>query len=254
MQRGDRWPDLLRPTLDGCTIFREVVVLAETASTQTLAKERADEIGLVVTTLRQTAGRGRLGRVWADTAEDGLAVTFVAPDRPNEELAVASAVAAARAVERFLPFPVGIKWPNDLVVAGKKLAGILIERAKGAALIGIGINVSQRQFPDELKTATSVALLGGHADRFHMLAALVAECDRAIAGDGSMIEEYAARDALRGTVATFDVSGPNGLETVIGEVLQVDPCRGLVVRTATGDRELPAATTSVRSWTVRAAR
>ncbi|MHC4102053.1 MAG: biotin--[acetyl-CoA-carboxylase] ligase, partial [Planctomycetota bacterium] len=138
----EQWSDRLQHVLDALDgPLRRVTVLRETGSTQDAAKRMSAEPGDVVVAWRQTAGRGRLGRAWADTGEDGIAVTLVTDAGPPSWLAVASAVGAACAAEALLRRAVGIKWPNDVVVDGRKLAGVLTEQAGGQALIGIGLNV-----------------------------------------------------------------------------------------------------------------
>jgi BirA family biotin operon repressor/biotin-[acetyl-CoA-carboxylase] ligase len=233
----DQWAGRLEAVLgerEGPLV--EVTVLRETGSTQDAARHLRAGPGRVIATGRQTAGRGRLGRSWADTGDQGIAV--------------ASAVATARAAEALLgPGRVGIKWPNDIVAGGRKLAGILVEQAGGVALIGVGMNVSQTRWPPELAgRAASLADLGAREDRIDALAALVRAMNETLGlDDRSLGREYAARDVLVGTTATFR-SGPR---TVTGTVTRIDPIRGLAVRTGRqGEGQekevfLPAAVTTV---------
>lgn len=239
------WPDALEAVLArSCTTLARAVVVRETASTQDHARDSGALAGTVVTAWRQTAGRGRLGRAWADTGEDGVAATFVLPDLPPESLAVRSAVAAAEAVARLVPGrAVGIKWPNDVVADGMKLAGVLVERAQGRTYVGIGINVGQRSFPPELAShATSLALLGHAVDRLDALRELVGSVDAVLGRDEEDVyRTYSSLDRLTGRACTFlTPSGP-----VRGIVRRVDPRRGLCVEGAHGDVFLPASTTSV---------
>ena len=243
------WAERLDAACARSATLRTAHALAETPSTQDAPETRAAGPGTVVAAWRQTAGRGRFGRVWSDIATAGVAATFVVADQPSERLAIAGAVAAAEAAEAFLGTRAGIKWPNDVVVGGRKLAGVLIERGGGRALVGIGLNVAHRAFPPELEErATSLALLGAEPDRIEVLVALVAALDRAlVATDGALVEAFLSRDALRGTRALF--ATPEG--PVEGEVRAVDPMRGLVVRTESGERFLAARTTSVAEWARR---
>ncbi|MSR41045.1 MAG: biotin--[acetyl-CoA-carboxylase] ligase [Phycisphaerales bacterium] len=242
---------------EGATpIIRRAHVLDEVASTQDAPETMRAVAGTVVTTLRQTSGRGRLGRSWSDTGDDGIAITFVLAPNPfadasasAELLAIASAVAAAHAIERVLQETVGIKWPNDLVVDGRKLGGILIERNRDRTLLGIGINVLQREFPEALQaTAISIAQVAEGVDpipRLSVLLAIVEELEHVLSmSEARMLDEYCARDVLTGTRAVFGTA----TGTIEGEVCSVDPLRGLVVRTSTGEQFLPAATTSVLQW------
>jgi BirA family biotin operon repressor/biotin-[acetyl-CoA-carboxylase] ligase len=239
--------------------IKRVVVLDETPSTQDAPETRAAEAGTLVTAWRQTAGRGRFGRQWADTGTEGVAASFVVEAQSSERLALIGAVAAAEACASLLESgiasglasgsgEVGIKWPNDTVVAGRKLAGVLIERRGDLAVVGIGINVAQRAFEGELAArATSLAILGTTPDRMDVLLELMRAIDTALdASDAHLVARFARRDALRGTRALF--ATPEG--PVEGEVVSLEPMRGLVVRTDSGERFLPALTTSVAEWGV----
>lgn len=242
-----RWPDLLEAAADRCATLRTVVVLRETASTQDHA--RACPPGTVVIAWRQTNGRGRQGRSWVDTGTDGLAISVNVPPSQSDRLAGCAAVAACEAVEQSaleagggIP-AVRIKWPNDLWIDGRKLGGILIEQDAVRATVGIGINVSQRSFPESIaRTATSLAMHGFAVDRITLACHLVQRLDAWIAaGADELVREYAARDALAGSRCSL--STPEGV--VEGTVLRCDPVDGMRIRTSSGDRTLPAAHTSV---------
>jgi len=236
-----------------CGPFDKVVVVDMATSTQDTARRLDATPGTVVVARRQTAGRGRLGRVWADTGDEGIAVSFVIarPARP-EALAIAAAVGAAVAAESLLDRGldgmggVGIKWPNDVVVDGRKLAGILIEQWGGRAVIGIGLNVTQTSWPPRLaERAVSLAQLGAACTRLDALAALVRAVSVALpVPDDELCEQFARRDVLPDSRAVFRTGG----RTITGTVIRIDPMHGLLVRT---DREhvyLPAATTTVVEW------
>lgn len=134
-------------------------------STNNLAKKLASEgciEGMTVIAAQQTAGRGRLGRSWDSPAGKGIYVSVVLrPDMAPAEtqiLTLAAAVAASDAIKAATGIRTGIKWPNDLVIDGKKICGILLEMSSEAdrvnyVVLGIGINFSQdrEDFPDELK-------------------------------------------------------------------------------------------------------
>jgi BirA family biotin operon repressor/biotin-[acetyl-CoA-carboxylase] ligase len=233
-------------------MFRAAHALAETPSTQDARETRSAAAGTVVAAWRQTAGRGRFGRQWIEHSTAGVAVTFVIDAQRVERLALASAIAAAEACETALGARVGIKWPNDIVVAGRKLAGVLVETRGERAFVGVGINVAHERFEGELESrATSMAILGARVDRLAVLETLVAALDRALsAPDSALVDGFLARDALRGTKALF--ATPEG--PVEGEVRSVDPMHGLVVRTDSGERFLPAHSTSVAEWGGRAVR
>lgn len=241
----ESWPDRLEQVIaEHCTLFTRIVVLRETNSTQDAARRMNGAAGDVFIAWRQTAGRGRLGRAWADTAHQGIALTAVIARQPSpERLAIASAVGVARAVESLLGRPVGIKWPNDIIVDRRKLAGILVEQVEDLALVGIGLNVAQTAWPDELQSrAVSLAQLGANVDRLGAIAALLPALDAAMRSNSEeLTSEFASRDVLRGTHATFRSNG----QTISGTVVRVDPLRGLAALTDRGEIWLPAATTSV---------
>lgn len=256
----EQWPARLqrarsaggvRDEFPGAGAGAGVVVLAETDSTQDAARRLGLAAGRVIVAGRQTAGRGRLGRAWADTGTEGIAVTFVV-EGPSagagprrERLAVASAVGVARAAESVLGRGVAIKWPNDILVDGRKLAGILIEQTDSLAYIGVGMNVSQKTWPAALADrAVSLAQLGAQVDRLEVLETLLPTVDAALRlTDNQLLDEFASRDGLRGTTATFRSDG----RTVRGLVERIDPLRGLLVNTGSQVVALRAATTTLLS-------
>jgi BirA family transcriptional regulator, biotin operon repressor / biotin---[acetyl-CoA-carboxylase] ligase len=139
---------------------------AAAESTNALAAA-APEPGLVVVADHQTAGRGRLGRQWVTPA--GAALTFSAVVDPGVDdewwplVPLVAGYAVARRVHG------SVKWPNDVLLGGRKLCGILVERVHGGgrplAVVGIGINVDQGEDELPVDTATSLALASGPVDR-----------------------------------------------------------------------------------------
>ena len=135
-----------------------------------IAAEGASE-GTAVLARQQTAGRGRLGRSWVSPAGAGLYLSVilrpeVAPAQASL-ITLAAAIAVAETLRLDYRTPADIKYPNDILVEGRKLCGILVESAiEGGRLLyvvaGIGVNLRQREFPEELKeTATSLFLEAG---------------------------------------------------------------------------------------------
>jgi BirA family biotin operon repressor/biotin-[acetyl-CoA-carboxylase] ligase len=135
-----------------------------------LAGCQAEE-GTVVIAEEQTAGKGRLGRAWLATPGENLTFSVILrPNLPPEEmnlLPLFVAVGIAAAVESAISMKVRCKWPNDLLLDGKKFAGVLMEgavsnNAVDSVVVGIGINVNQTLFPPELaERATSLRLATG---------------------------------------------------------------------------------------------
>src|SRR5262245_32491508 len=147
--------------------MREIVRVGSVDSTQDLAfglaeSGAADRTVVVADT--QRAGRGRRGRTWHDAPGGSvLASIIVRPRlavRDLPKLSPTTAVAVAEVNERMTGLSARLKWPNDVLVGGRKIAGILLESriaAEPVVVIGIGINVHQREFPENLaRTATSV--------------------------------------------------------------------------------------------------
>src|SRR4051812_5950290 len=146
-----------------------VRAVAETGSTNddlaALARAGAPE-GAWLQAGRQTGGKGRQGRAWVSPLGNLYASTLVrlrADDPPAPTLALAAAVALHEAVKAFAPeAPILIKWPNDLVARGAKLAGILLEREGEAVIAGFGVNLAHHP-ADTPRPATSLAALTGSA-------------------------------------------------------------------------------------------
>jgi BirA family biotin operon repressor/biotin-[acetyl-CoA-carboxylase] ligase len=144
---------------------------------RTLAEASAPA-GLVLLALEQTAGRGRRGARWI--ASPGESLTFSILLRPKEpkvlwpRLALAAGLSVAEAVESFGP-AAGIKWPNDVWIGSRKVAGILVEAGADFAIVGIGLNVNTTSFPDEVADiASSLAMeIGITHSRGDVLGAIV---------------------------------------------------------------------------------
>lgn len=121
---------------------------------------------------RQTAGKGRLGREWQDGAGNFMGSTVVRPgpgDPSPETLALVAGLAVHEVISPTVA--VFLKWPNDVLAGGAKLAGILLERAKDAVIVGIGVNLVRAPEVADRATA-SLAGLGGEIDRDTFAAAL----------------------------------------------------------------------------------
>jgi BirA family biotin operon repressor/biotin-[acetyl-CoA-carboxylase] ligase len=152
--------------------------IAECASTQQLIAPDAPE-GETVVTDHQTEGRGRLGRDWID--EPGSSVLLSVCLRPRvdparlPELTVVASAAVAEAIASETGLAPALKHPNDVLVEGRKVAGILAEASESRVVLGIGVNVSQTTFPADTRLpATSLALETGlEVDRARLVAAIL---------------------------------------------------------------------------------
>ncbi len=178
----------------------------------------------VVVADRQTAGRGRMGRRWLTPAGQALAVSVVlrpaVPPASLPRLTMLGAVAVLRALGRwFAPEALGLKWPNDALLEGRKVAGILPEgRFLGArlegAVLGVGLNVHTRfdAYPELAARATSMAQAapGREFDRVEVLAALVEELQAAYPHLEDAALFAAWRDALVTLGRTVTIGGVRG--------------------------------------------
>lgn len=228
---------------------RYVEVTASTnADALALADDGAPE-WTVVAAGHQTKGRGRRGRSWASAPGKALLFSMVLrPAVPADRVPVVSLLAAermARACREVAGVEAACKWPNDLVVGDRKLAGILPEAAAADLhlrhlVIGIGVNVAmeERDFPEEVRqTATSLAREGGAVPPEALLGAFLA----------GFRETYPPTDPVgalkpyRRVCATLGrrirATGAGG-EVVEGRAVDVDDRGGLVVETAEGARTL----------------
>jgi BirA family transcriptional regulator, biotin operon repressor / biotin---[acetyl-CoA-carboxylase] ligase len=212
-----------------------VVWFASTPSTMDVAHAIATEgapSGTLVLADEQTAGRGRGGKSWASESGKGLWCTLL--ERPldvagTEALSLRVGLRLARALDRFAPAPVQLKWPNDLMLPTGKLGGILVEarwregRAEWVA-IGVGINLAEPR-------STHAGVLRPGTSRQELLAEVVPAVRAAAAARGKLspgeLSEYAARDwargravrsPARGTVAGISPSGAVLIETQRGTV------------------------------------
>ena len=148
------------------------------AATQRLLAGAAD--GAVAAADEQAEGRGRLGRTWQAQAGTSLlfSIVLIPPVPPGKlpELSLVAGEAVAEAIAMETGLHAAIKHPNDVLIAGRKVAGILAEAAEGRVVLGIGVNVSQTedQLPQDVVTAaTSLSLEGAVVDRAELLATIL---------------------------------------------------------------------------------
>ena len=180
-------------------------------STNTKAKELAEEghpSGTLVVADRQTAGKGRRGRSWESPTGIGIFMTLMLKPEINPNnasmLTLVAAMATTRAIRRVTSVPAMIKWPNDIVMNGKKVCGILTEMSAqfdyiNHIVIGIGINVHNEDFPEEIaKTASSLYLESGqHIHRASLIEAFLEEFEDVYA-------EYLKTEDMEGLQKEYD--------------------------------------------------
>jgi BirA family transcriptional regulator, biotin operon repressor / biotin---[acetyl-CoA-carboxylase] ligase len=158
--------DELRHGLRGLTLGNPLIYLPAVESTNTYAKALASAgaaEGALITTDHQTAGRGRVGRVWKPLPNQQLILSFILrPTFPAHYLVMASALATAEAIEATTPLRAQIKWPNDVLIEGRKVCGILIETSDGVAILGMGLNVNG-SFASDSELAARATTLAAEA-------------------------------------------------------------------------------------------
>lgn len=242
------WQDYLEYSLKFSSIAPMLVrVYRETTSTQDVAKSLSAAPAIVIAE-HQTAGRGRQDKKWESSGKTGIMLSIAWPiDRQcatHDRLSMLTGVAVAQTVERFAPDArIRLKWPNDVVIDGKKLAGILIESVSDVAVIGIGINVTDAPALPENQTTCMETISGRKHDRLHIIEHLILELTKTLQHTKPMLmlDEWRVLAAL-GQTQTFEQAG----QRITGEVMDLDPDHGLIVRRDTGEIvTLPAATTSV---------
>ena len=236
---------------------RPLMYQAVTGSTNDnalLAARSGAPHGSVFVADEQTAGRGRRGNTWH--AAPGENLLFSVLLRPELELAQTSALTLAiglalrDAVAPLISDAPMIKWPNDLLVGGKKLAGVLVEsQLQGerlqAVIVGVGLNVASREFPEEIAArATSLAVLGATSlERepllYSVLVAIAARVeDYQRSGVAGLLGELNAADALRGRRVRVDAQSGVGVGLDEQGRLLLEDDRGVVHAILSGTVEL----------------
>ena len=243
--------DLQSRQRNGQLIGNAIRVLPQTTSTNDEASRAALEghpEGLVIFAESQSAGRGRMGRRWSSPAGRGLwfSVLLRPSLAPSEctQLTAASANALVRAIQSTTGITPEIKWPNDLLIKGKKIAGILTEMSAElehvrSVILGIGIDATQTasEFPADLRNiATSLKLATGKTvSRADLAEAVLRELDREyariLAGQfAAVAEEWGSRCSTLGKQVTIDM----GARRVRGRAEALDENGALLLRTEHG--------------------
>jgi BirA family biotin operon repressor/biotin-[acetyl-CoA-carboxylase] ligase len=202
------------------TIGRPRLHLASVGSTSDVARERAlagAPHGALVTAAAQTAARGRQGRGWTTPPGSALAMSMVLREGLSGVVTLAAAVAVARACGS----EAMIKWPNDVLIDGRKVAGILAEGRphEGWVVLGIGVNVAVRaqDLPEELRSRAGT-LGRSPADVEPFLTSLLAHLDVALgAPDEEVLAAWRARDALLGEPVAWNEGAGAGIARGVDE-------------------------------------
>ena len=239
-------PDLIEWELGVGRVGRRVAVWDRVSSTNDLAaragRSRAND-GLVILAEEQTAGRGRRGRSWSAARGASILMSVVLfPSGPIADpgwLTALGAVATAEVVEQAIGRPARIKWPNDVRVAGRKVAGVLAERGSGSILgIGLNVNASDGDFPDEIRASAASlrGLAGEPLDRSEIARSLIRRLDclyqEGLAqGPEALLPLWLGRlEALGRPVVLTKPSG----EAVSGRLVHADLAGGITLEDAQG--------------------
>jgi len=226
-QMAVRFPDPYR------LLWREKV--GSTNDELRILAEQGLGAGMVMVAEEQFAGRGRRGAEWFSQSGESLAFSILL--RPSAERALwprfslVAGLAVAEALEAHLPM-VDIKWPNDVIIGGKKVAGILVEAGRDYVIVGIGINVNTENFPEGLM-ATSLYLESGRKTlREEVLLGVIerlsAHVQMVEVGFESLVEAVNQRCFLRGH--RVEMKCADGIR--VGRVVRIGGGGELLVETA----------------------
>ncbi len=252
-------PDKIKSNLKTKRIGKKVIVYASTASTNNVAAEYAKNNtndGLVVLAEEQISGRGRGGNRWLSAKGDSILCSILLTQcKLNTELLpLTIATATAEAVGKCAKTEAKIKWPNDVILNNKKVAGILVESKKIvrhiAYVIGIGINCHQhkKDFPaDLLKTATSIDIESGtFTDRISLTKRLLTSVDHWLATAENDEKKIVEHWQKLSTQLNHHIALVYNKKRFAGHCIGIDPQQGLVLQLDTGGiRMFHAAQTTI---------
>jgi BirA family biotin operon repressor/biotin-[acetyl-CoA-carboxylase] ligase len=243
-------PDLLRegdikPGLKTRVIGREIRLFPEVASTNTVAMKMASDgapEGTVVLAETQTGGKGRRGRKWISPKGNLYMSVVLRPDIPlykSPVITLMGAVAVASAIRGIYGVKASIKWPNDILISGRKLCGLLTEmsaeqdRVRHIVLgIGVDANMEPEALPPDVRehTTTLAAETGGKIDRTALLRHLLRELDRwygvFLANERDVLQEWEALNVTTGNRVAISGAG----EVLEGVAQGIDGEGRLIVR------------------------
>ena len=237
-------PDKIQASLKTKLIGNKVLVYESTSSTNDVAAEYArnkDNDGLVIFAEQQTAGRGRAGNQWRSGRSDSILCSVVLTENnlPVELLSLTCAVAVAETIGKPGRSHARIKWPNDIMLSGRKIAGILLEsKPDGACIVGVGINCHQKtdSFPAELRPiATSIDIeTQSVTDRISLARRLLTSIDHwldlAAQNDEEVMDQWRNLSIQLGHRVKLTFDG----RLFAGNCIGVDPKKGLILQLDTG--------------------
>jgi BirA family transcriptional regulator, biotin operon repressor / biotin---[acetyl-CoA-carboxylase] ligase len=239
-------PEAVTPRLRG-RFGKPYLYEPECESTQLLLLGSGLPEGAVAGTDHQTSGRGRLGRRWEETPATSVLVSVLLhppPQRHLPELSLVAALAAAEAIEHATGLSAQVKWPNDVMLNRRKVAGILSELADGTVVVGIGMNVNQVRDELPLDAPTEPGslhtLTGSTYDRAVLLCSLLHRLERMYEGwrQGGLDDLYGElgpRDFLRGRRITVDGEAATALQILRDGRLEIETDPGQVRTVESGE-------------------
>ena len=244
-------PDLLRTDRFGRKLRWHSSIGSTNAQAMTWARDGVPE-GALVGADHQTAGRGRHGRAWSDAPGLNLLFSLVLrPTLPQDRLGLiplAAGLAVAEAIENHTPLSPSLKWPNDILVDGKKVCGILLEGrltrsndSLATMVLGIGFNINQTELPADLADkATSLALETGQlVQRVPLLADLLVALEKhydSLSTDLGVAVLAGFERRMAGLGHTATVAFPLSGESVEGTILGIAENGALRLATSEGER------------------
>jgi BirA family transcriptional regulator, biotin operon repressor / biotin---[acetyl-CoA-carboxylase] ligase len=237
------------------SLWASIEVVASTGSTNADLLRRGGAEGQVLVAEEQTAGRGRMGRSWV--SQPGASLTFsvllrpvLVPPARRGWLPLLTGVAVAVAVREAADVGATLKWPNDVLVGERKLAGILAEQSGDAVVVGVGVNVATHAealpvSPGGLR-ATSLLVEGGSVPREALLAGILRELESRYAAfradpdaaRGGLLAEYRALCATLGHPVRVELPGG---QVLTGVAEDIDADGRLLVASAVGEPPTPIA-------------
>lgn len=244
--------DKITSNLNSIRIGSEILVFDTINSTNDLAKQYLDKNateGLVLIAESQTHGRGRMGRSWASLPRVGLYLSILLKpeihSRRLPQLTLLAGLATTLAINEFSPEKARLKWPNDILLNGKKCCGILCEThptrdEKTGVIVGIGINAnhSLSDLPDDLKSsATSLKIETGKViDRLALVCALITHLDQQYdaylgSGEQTFVEKWLENSDMVGN----KIAVTEGTSVIRGTALGLDSQGRLLMRTEKGE-------------------
>ncbi|MFQ5453482.1 MAG: biotin--[acetyl-CoA-carboxylase] ligase [Candidatus Zixiibacteriota bacterium] len=244
-------PDSLNSTeigyqLNTKTIGKKIYAFQSVKSTNDIASQLAENCepeGTIVTAEKQTKGKGRFGRKWYSPLQAGIYLSIILKPKFKTELApgisIMTALALADAINEYCPGKVQIKWPNDILISGKKTAGILTELSADRnkikhIIVGIGINVNHKteNFPENiLKTATSLRIANHKKiDRIELLKKFLINFEK----EYTLYKKHQLKASHKKIIKYSSLIGTtvkltSGKKVVIGKAVDIDKTGGLII-------------------------